>query len=91
MNGMLMERVTGVEPVSSPWQGDIIAIIRYPLDIYVENVLSSVSWLNTTNDTRLLFRLKVLLQFYILVVVIYKSIIIYSQTFSFYKYKCLIQ
>ncbi len=25
-----LERVTGVEPVSSPWQGDIIAVIRYP-------------------------------------------------------------
>lgn len=27
----LLERVTGVEPVSSPWQGLIIAAIRYPL------------------------------------------------------------
>lgn len=25
-----MERVTGVEPVSHPWQGYIIAAIRYP-------------------------------------------------------------
>ena len=25
-----MERVTGVEPVSHPWQGRIIAAIRYP-------------------------------------------------------------
>ncbi len=27
----IFERVTGVEPVSSPWQGLIIAAIRYPL------------------------------------------------------------
>ena len=25
-----MERVTGVEPVFRPWQGRIIAAIRYP-------------------------------------------------------------
>ena len=25
-----LERVTGVEPVSYPWQGHIIAAIRYP-------------------------------------------------------------
>lgn len=25
-----MERVTGIEPVSRPWQGRIIATIRYP-------------------------------------------------------------
>ncbi len=25
-----MERVTGIEPVSLPWQGNVIAIIRYP-------------------------------------------------------------
>ena len=25
-----MERVTGIEPVSLPWQGNIITIIRYP-------------------------------------------------------------
>ncbi len=25
-----MERVTGVEPVSQPWQGRIITIILYP-------------------------------------------------------------
>lgn len=25
-----VERVTGVEPVSLPWQGSIIATIRYP-------------------------------------------------------------
>ena len=25
-----MERIIGIEPTSSPWQGDIIAIIRYP-------------------------------------------------------------
>ncbi len=28
-----MERVTGIEPVSSAWKADIIAIIRYPLII----------------------------------------------------------
>ncbi len=27
---VILERVTGVEPVSSPWQGDIMATIRYP-------------------------------------------------------------
>ena len=27
---LIMERVTGVEPVSVPWQGTIIAAIRYP-------------------------------------------------------------
>ena len=27
-----MERVTGVEPVSRPWQGRIIAVILYPRD-----------------------------------------------------------
>ena len=27
-----LERVTGVEPVSDPWQGSIIAAIRYPHD-----------------------------------------------------------
>lgn len=27
---MKFERVTGVEPVSLPWQGNIITIIRYP-------------------------------------------------------------
>ena len=26
----LLERVTGIEPVSLPWQGNIITIIRYP-------------------------------------------------------------
>ena len=30
---MSIERVTGVEPVSSPWQGDIMATIRYPPNI----------------------------------------------------------
>ena len=25
-----MERVTGIEPASSPWKGDIIAVIRHP-------------------------------------------------------------
>lgn len=25
-----LERVTGLEPVSPPWQGDVIALIRYP-------------------------------------------------------------
>lgn len=28
--GFLMERAMGVEPTSSPWKGDIIAIIRRP-------------------------------------------------------------
>ena len=27
---LLIERVTGIEPVSPPWQGGIIAVIRYP-------------------------------------------------------------
>ena len=27
---IILERVTGVEPVSHPWQGRIIAAIRYP-------------------------------------------------------------
>ena len=27
----MYERVTGIEPVSLPWQGNIIATIRYPL------------------------------------------------------------
>lgn len=27
---IMVERVTGVEPVSRPWQGRIIAAIRYP-------------------------------------------------------------
>ncbi len=27
----ILERVRGVEPLSSPWQGLIIAAIRYPL------------------------------------------------------------
>ncbi len=31
----ILERVTGVEPVSLPWQGNIIATIRYPR---IENV-----------------------------------------------------
>ena len=26
----IMERVTGIEPVSQPWEGCIIATIRYP-------------------------------------------------------------
>ena len=26
----ILERVTGIEPVSLPWQGNIITIIRYP-------------------------------------------------------------
>lgn len=30
-----MERVTGVEPVSPPWQGGVIAAIRYPLEVAV--------------------------------------------------------
>ena len=35
----MLERVTGIEPVSLPWQGNIIAIILYPL---VVKVLSAV-------------------------------------------------
>jgi hypothetical protein len=31
--GLLSERVTGIEPVSRPWQGRIIATIRYPLNL----------------------------------------------------------
>ncbi|MDQ5981894.1 MAG: hypothetical protein QG570_654 [Patescibacteria group bacterium] len=27
-----LERVTGIGPVSLPWQGSIIATIRYPLN-----------------------------------------------------------
>ena len=33
---LILERVTGIEPVSSPWKGDIIAFIRYP---QVSNIL----------------------------------------------------
>ncbi len=29
-NFLTLERVTGIEPVSHPWQGRIIAIILYP-------------------------------------------------------------
>ena len=25
-----MERVTGIEPVSSAWKADVLAIVRYP-------------------------------------------------------------
>ena len=32
-NHFALERVTGVEPVFPPWQGGIIAAIRYPQDI----------------------------------------------------------
>ena len=28
---IFLERVTGIEPVSLPWQGNVITIIRYPL------------------------------------------------------------
>jgi hypothetical protein len=27
----MRERVTGIEPVSSPWKGDILAFVLYPL------------------------------------------------------------
>lgn len=30
-----MEQVTGIEPVSSPWQGDIITFIRYLLNALI--------------------------------------------------------
>ena len=29
-----LERVTGIEPVSRPWQGRIIATIRYPRSLF---------------------------------------------------------
>lgn len=44
-NGRLLsftERVRGVEPLSSPWQGLIIAAIRYPLPV-CENLNSQTS------------------------------------------------
>ena len=31
-----MERVTRIELVSLPWQGNVIAIIRYPLGLFIE-------------------------------------------------------
>ncbi len=31
LGALLLERVEGVEPSSLPWQGSIIAAIRYPL------------------------------------------------------------
>lgn len=43
-----MERVTGIGPVSRPWQGRIIAIIRYPHGVPLERgtriELASHAW-----------------------------------------------
>ncbi len=32
-SGDFLERVNGIEPSSSPWKGDIIAIIRHPQEL----------------------------------------------------------
>lgn len=45
-----MERVTGIGPVSRPWQGRIIAIIRYPLGYFFDLDWSGVR----ESDSRLM-------------------------------------
>ena len=39
-----MERVTGVEPVSHPWQGRIIAAIRYPRKFRYRFPIKVTNW-----------------------------------------------
>lgn len=49
-----LERVTGLEPVSGPWRGPILAARRYPLGASGENrtLLASLEIWNSTNKSR---------------------------------------
>lgn len=53
LNYFDMERVTGFEPVSGPWQGPILAARRYPPGASGENrtLLASLEGWNSTNKS----------------------------------------
>ena len=53
LNYFDMERVTGFEPVSGPWQGPILAARRYPRGASGENrtLLASLEGWNSTNKS----------------------------------------
>ena len=54
LNYFDMERVTGFEPVSGPWQGPILAARRYPPGASGENrtLLASLEGWNSANKSR---------------------------------------
>ena len=79
-----VERVTGVEPVSHPWQGRIIATIRYP-QVAVSNnnqdtrnnnqTNSNIQLFNIQSFDKLRFEIWVLFGFCFLVIEICRSLI----------------